>query len=141
MNLKRLLLAIVVAFVFIFVTDFLIHAVWLKPDYAATKELWRPDAEMGARFPWMLTAQLLIAIGFVTVWALGFAERGNLGTAFGYGLLIGLIVQATTIITFVVSPLPASIALKWFASGIVQGVLLGLLVALVYRPSPRGRFR
>ncbi|MEO8440352.1 MAG: hypothetical protein ABI540_09035 [Spartobacteria bacterium] len=137
MNLKRLLLAIVVAFVFIFATDYLIHAVWLKPDYAATKELWRTEAEMGARFHWMLIAQLLVAIAFVIIWALGFATRGGLGLACGYGLLVGLIVQATTIITHVVSPLPASIAMKWFASGIVQIVLLGLIVALVYKPSPK----
>lgn len=137
MNLKRLLLAIVVAFVFIFATDFLIHAVWLKGDYAATKELWRPEAEMNARFPWMLMAQLLVAIVFVTLWALGFATRGGAGLACGYGLLVGLIVQATTVITYVVSPLPADIALKWFATGIVQSVLLGLVVWLVYKPSSK----
>lgn len=139
MNFTRLILAIVVAFVFIFATDFLIHAVWLKPDYEATKELWRPEAEMGARFHWMLIAQLLVAIAFVIIWALGFAARGSLGLACGYGLLIGLIVQSTTIITYVVSPFPANIALKWFASGIVQSVLLGLLVALVYKPTPKTR--
>lgn len=135
MNIKRLILAIVVAFVFIFTTDFLIHAVWLTPDYHATRELWRPESEMNARFPWMLIAQLLVAIVFVTIWALGFAARGGTGLVCGYGLLIGLIVQATTIITYVVSPLPPGIALKWFASGIVQSILLGLLVGLVYKPS------
>ena len=48
MNFKRLVLAIVVAFIFIFATDFLIHAVWLKQDYLATRKLWRPEAEMNA---------------------------------------------------------------------------------------------
>jgi len=85
MNIKRLLLAILVAFIFIFATDFLIHAVWLMPDYNATKELWRPEAEMNARFPWMLTAQLLVAIAFVIIWARGFAARGSTGLACGYG--------------------------------------------------------
>lgn len=107
MNFLRLLLAIVAAFVFVFATDFLIHAFWLVPDYNATKELWRPDAEMTARFPWMVGAHLLIAIAFVMIWALGFADRGSAGLACGYGLLIGLLVQATSIITYVVSPSPA----------------------------------
>jgi hypothetical protein len=137
MNFLRLLLAIVAAFVFVFATDFLIHAFWLVPDYNATKELWRPDAEMTARFPWMMGAHLLIATGFVMIWALGFADRGSAGLACSYGLLIGLLVQATTIITYVVSPLPPSIALKWFFSGIVQSVLLGLVVWLVYKPAPK----
>ena len=137
MNYMRLLLAIVVAFVFVFGTDFLIHAFWLVPDYNATKELWRPDSEMTALFPWMLGAHLLIAFAFVMIWALGFADRGNAALACSYGLLAGLLVQATTIITYVVSPLPPSIALKWFISGVVQSVLLGLVVWLVYKPSPK----
>jgi hypothetical protein len=89
MNANRLILAIVVAFIFVFATDFLIHAVWLAPDYKATAQLWRPEAEMGARFPWMLTAQLLAAITFVLIWALGFAGRGTLGLACAYEFLIG----------------------------------------------------
>ncbi len=74
---------------------------------------------------------------FVTIWAFGFAARGSLGLACGDGFLIGLIVQATTIITYVVSPLPAGIALKWFASGMVQNALLGVVVALTYKPASR----
>jgi len=32
MNIKRLILAIVVAFVVLWVTDFLIHGIWMMPD-------------------------------------------------------------------------------------------------------------
>jgi len=39
MNTKRLILAIVVAFVVLWVTDFLIHGVWMTPDYWATEQL------------------------------------------------------------------------------------------------------
>ena len=135
MYIKRPRLAIWVACTLLVATDFLIHAVWLKPCCAATKELWRPETEMNARFPWMLGAQLLVAIAFVTIWALGLAPRGGAGLGCAYGFLVGLIVQATTIITYVVSPLPLGIALKWFASGLVQSVLLGLVIALVYTSS------
>ncbi len=59
MNTKRLILAIVVAFVVLWVTDFLIHGVWMMPDYRGTQQLWRTDAAMGSRMGWMLGAQLL----------------------------------------------------------------------------------
>lgn len=49
MNIKRLLLAIAAAFVVIFVTDFLIHGIWMMSDYRATQQLWRSDSEMQAR--------------------------------------------------------------------------------------------
>lgn len=138
MNFKRLVLAIVVAFIFIFATDFLIHAVWLKPDYVATKELWRPEAEMNARFPWMLAAQLIAAITFVLIWALGLAARGSFALAGAYGFLIGLAVQVATIVTYVVSPFPPELALKWFSSGLGQSIALGAVTFLVYKPSPAG---
>src|SRR5947199_4556675 len=64
MNPKRLILAIVVAFVVLWVTDFLIHGVWMVPDYRGTQQLWRTDAAMGSRMGWMLGAQLLFAITF-----------------------------------------------------------------------------
>ncbi len=136
MNIRRLILAVVVAFIFIFATDFLIHGLWLKPDYEATKELWRPEAEMTARFPWMLVAQLIAAITFVWIWALGLAARGTSALACAYGFLIGLAVQETTIVTYVVSPFPPELALKWFCSGIAQAIVLGLITFLVYKPKP-----
>lgn len=138
MNINRLILAIVAAFIFIFATDFLIHAVWLGPDYKATAQLWRPEAEMGARFPWMLLAQLLAAITFVLIWAMGFAGRGTLRLACAYGFLIGLAVQVTTIVTYVVSPFPPELALKWICSGLIQSIALGAVTFLVYKPSSTG---
>ena len=136
MNSKRLILAIVVAFIFIFASDFLIHGIWLGPDYKATAQLWRPEAEMHTRFVWMLIAQLLAAITFVLIWAMGFAARGTVGLACAYGLLIGLAVQVTTIVTYVVSPMPPELAFKWFCSGLAQPVLLGVITFFVYKPSP-----
>ncbi len=136
MNITRLVIAIVVGFIVVFATDFLIHAIWLQPDYNATKELWRPEAEMNARFPWMLAAQLLATMTFVLIWALGFAARGTIGLACVYGLLAGLMVQATTIITYVVSPFPPGLALKWFVSGLLQAILLAVVTFFVYKPAP-----
>ena len=67
MNIKRLLLAIVVGFVIIFGTDFLVHGLWLNPDYEATKSHWRPESEMQTHFYWMLLAQLLCVVTFVII--------------------------------------------------------------------------
>ena len=45
MNCKSLIITILVAFVTVWATDFLIHAVWLSSTYGATKELWRPNRD------------------------------------------------------------------------------------------------
>src|SRR6266566_8153002 len=137
MNTKRLILAVVVAFVVLWVTNFLIHGVWMTPDYRATQQLWRTDAEMQSHMAWMLGAQFLFVITFVILWAKGFASHTrNVACAVGYSLLMGLFSGVWAIIMYVVVPMPGSIAAKWFFAGIVQTILLGLVTFFVYKPKP-----
>ena len=138
MNPKRLLLAIVAAFGTIFVTDILIHGVWLEPVYKATMNLWRPDDEMKAHMGWRCAGQLLAAVTFVLIWAKGFAATGCRKCAVIYGLCMGLFSQANTLISYAVQPLTTEIVWKWMVSGVLQGVVLGLVVSLVYKPAPAG---
>ncbi len=135
MNPKRLILAIVVVFVGMWITDFLIHAVWLANIYGKTKELWRPEKEMNSFFGWLMLGQLLATITFVMIWAKGFAATACLGCAWVYGTMMGLFNQANTLITYAVQPFPAEIAVKWFVSGVAQGIVMGLLVFVVYKPT------
>lgn len=132
MNMKRLVFAVVVGWVAIFASDFLIHDLWLSPVYEATKALWRPETEMHTHICWMFFAQFLIATTFVIVWAKGFAGR-SIGTAIGFGLLMGVFQQTWAIILFVVLPMPAELALKWFLAGLMQAVLLGIVTSLTYK--------
>src|SRR5687767_8347886 len=127
MNIKRLILAIGAGFLFYFITDFIIHGVWMVQDYKQTAELWRSEADMQARMPWMFLGHLLFATAFVVLWAKGFADWGCLSCAAMFGLFMGLFLQGNTIIGYVVSPVPPSIPIKWFFSGLIQTTLLGIL--------------
>ena len=71
MNPKRLILAIVVVFVGVFTTDFLIHGIWLQGAYKGTANLWRTEPEMQAHMGWLMLAQFLAAATFVVLWAKG----------------------------------------------------------------------
>ena len=136
MNPKRLVLAIVAVFVGVWVTDFLIHGVWLQNTYKETMSLWRPEAEMKSHFGWLMLGQFLAAATFVVLWAKGFAATACIRCACLYGLFMGLFSQANTLITYAVQPLPPDIAVKWFMAGVAQGVLMGVLVFFVYKPKP-----
>ena len=106
MNPKRLLLAIVAVFVGIWVSDFLIHGIWLKSTYVETSSLWRPEAEMQRRMGWLMLGQLLAAVTFVVIWSKGFPATASLGGACLYGLFMGGFGQATTLVTYAVQPFP-----------------------------------
>ena len=135
MNIKRLLLAVVAAFFFTFLTDFVIHAVWLNADYKATASAWRSDAEAQARFAWMVIAHVLMAIAFTVVWAKG-AWRGGVGAGATFGFWMGLFQHVVVLFMYVVMPLRGDIAVKWFLAGLLQAIVLGVLVAAMYKPAP-----
>ncbi len=135
MNIKSLAVSIVVVFVALTLTDLLIHGLWLSSLYGASAQLWRPEAEMGSAgyMAWLHGGQLLAAAAFTLLWAAGFAGTAKLGCSMKYGLTMGLFSQANTLITYAVTPLPAEIAVKWFFSGLLQALLLGIIVFYVYR--------
>lgn len=136
MNTKRLILAIVVVFIAVFATNFLIHGVWLNGVYKETASLWRTEDEMQKHFHFMLLGQFLFAATFVLIWSKGFPAVATLGGSCLYGLTMALFSQAMTLITYVVQPMPGSLAVKWFIAGIVQGVVLGVIVFFVGKPKP-----
>lgn len=134
MSIKRLFLAIVVGWAVIFGTDILVHHFALMPDYEATKSIWRPESEMSSRIYWMFVAQFLGVATFVIIWAKGFAG-GSAGTGAFFGLLMGLFQAIWVLTNYVMIPLPGDLAVKWFVSGIIQSVLLGIVTSLVYKPA------
>ena len=138
MNPKRLLLAIIAAFAAIFFTDFLIHGLWMQPVYKATMHLWRTDEEIQAHMGWLCAGQLLAAVTFVLIWAKGFAATGCRKCAVMYGLCMGLFSQANTLISYAVQPLTLEIVWKWMLSGVLQGIVVGLVVQSVYKPAAHG---
>jgi hypothetical protein len=134
MNPKRLILAVVVVFVGLWLTSFLIHGVWLNPVYKETMNLWRSEAEMQKHMGWMLLGQLLWSIAFVGLWSRNVSAVSSAGRSCLYGLVMGIFSEANSIIMFTVQPLPGHLVAKWVLAGVVQSALMGLLVYFVGRP-------
>ena len=134
MNGTRLFFAIIAGFIFVFASNYAVHALWLAPDYKATAALWRPEIEMRVRFLWMLGAQLLCAIAIMYIWAKTGWRRRSIADGATYGIWMGLFQQLTTVVLYVVAPLPGTIAAKWFLAGVAQTMFLGMLAALIYKP-------
>ncbi len=134
MNIKSLLISIVVLFIAITVTDILIHGVWLSPVYEATKSLWRADMASGAYMGWLHAGHGLAAVAFTMLWAAGFAQNAKLSCGVKYGAMMALFTQANTLITYAVQPITLEIVWKWMVSGVLQGIILGIVVFWVYKP-------
>ena len=126
---KRTVLAIVLDFVAWEILDFVIHGVILQASYAATLELWRPEAEM--KMGLMQLVLLISAIAFVFIYRLLCGEKDVMkGLKYGiwFGIAIGVGMGYGT---YSVMPIPYSIALTWFLGSVLEGAAAGLIVGSV----------
>lgn len=136
MNPKRILIALIVAFVAISATDYLIHEVWLKSTYAeGAGKLWRAEADMKGHMSGIFLGQFLIAMAFTLIWARIALGGAGLPCALALGFLLGLFYSGGSVITHAVQPLPEGLLARWIASGIAQSVLVGAILFFVYPPS------
>ena len=136
MNPKSLLITILVAFVTVFATDFLIHQLWLGSTYKATASLWRPEAEMMAKMPWMLLAQFLVAAAFTMIFAACVAEKRCMSCTIKFAASMGIFSGGGQLMMYAVQPFPGSLVAKWVLAAIVQAMVLGIIVHKVYKPAP-----
>lgn len=136
MNPKRIVIALILAFVVLSATDYLIHEVWLKSTYAPdVGRLWRREAEMNARLPRILAGQFLVAVAFTMLWARIALGGAGLPCAIALGVFMGLAYSGNAIIQGAVQPLPHLLVLKWIVSGMIQSVLVGAILFFTYPPS------
>jgi hypothetical protein len=129
-NLKRLGIAILVVFVYIFASDFLIHGMLLGSMYKGIASVWRPD--MDKTHTIMMGAQFLIAVGFTILFAKGFQKKG-IAEGVRFGAFISILSTGDLIMQYAIYPLTQQVLCSWIVAGIVQNVLGGVVVSLVYK--------
>ena len=136
MNPKRILLALIAAFIAISATDYLIHEVWLKGTYAPDiGKLWRSEADMKAHMPGIFIGQFLVALAFTMMWSRIALGGAGLPCAIAFGVCFGLFYSGGTVIQNAVQPLPAGLMMKWILGGILQSVFVGIALFIVYKPT------
>ncbi|MCB0308062.1 MAG: hypothetical protein KDD48_01710 [Bdellovibrionales bacterium] len=131
-NIKRLILAVIGVFVYIVISDYLIHGLAMKNLYQETIFLWRSETDMQAYMPWMFLGQFIIAKFFCILFARGYEGRGAM-EGLRFSLLIGPLMVAPNFIQYAVMPLTPSILASWLAFGMLQVVGAGIVASLIYR--------
>ena len=129
-NIPRFLASGLAGFVFIFVSDFIIHGQLLADTYAQTPDLWRPEDEM--IMGWMIGGQILLALITAFIFTRNFEGKG-IGEGVRFGLMLGLLFAVMMSFSYAWMPISLALALSWAASGIVQGLGLGIVFSLIYK--------
>jgi hypothetical protein len=135
---KHFLIAWAVIFVAWMAGSYVVHGVLLHAGYTALSHLFRPPSEAHDYFPFMLLAHIVMAGAFVWIYAHGAEAKPWLGQGLRFGLAVALLtVVPTYMIYYVVQPMPGAHVVKQIIFDGVLVVLLGALVAFLYRGHER----
>lgn len=131
---KKFVIAWIVVFVAWMIGSFLVHAVLLHGDYAKLPELFRAEADARQYFPLMILAHVIMAGAFVWIYSHGAEARPWLAQGIRFGVAIALLtIVPTYTIYYVVQPMPGMHVVKQIVFDGILVVILGVLVAFVYR--------
>jgi hypothetical protein len=134
---KKFLIAWVVVFVLWMAGGILVHGILIGPDYMAMGTM-RPEAEQQSLMGLMLLAHAILAGAFVWTYARGVENKPWLGQGLRFGFAVACLgVIPTYLIYYVVQPTPGAVAVKQIVLDTILAVVLGAVVAWLYRG--RGR--
>ena len=131
---KKFLFAWIVLFVAWFLGSFVVHGVLLHSDYMQLTNLFRPEADARRYFPLMIVAHLLLSGAFVWIYSRGAEAKPWMAQGVRFGLAVALLTAVPTYtIYFVVQPMPADVVIKQIVCDGVLTIILGMIVAWLYR--------
>jgi hypothetical protein len=126
---KKMALAGIAAFLFIFIFDFLVHGLLLKSAYEATQTVWRPQEE--SNMVVMLLSQFLLAMAIAFFYPIiGLDKDCKKTIPFGFGL--GLVMAMPQISTYCYLPIPLSLSLTWVLTTFIQVFISVFIIGKIY---------
>lgn len=129
---KKVWIGAGVVFVLFTLLDFVIHGVLLKSEYAKMPNLFRPEEEM---MIWLfIVVYAVIAFFFTLIFSKGYENKG-IAEGVRYGTYIGLMMALPMAYgTYGSMPITYSLALQWFLYGLLEFIVCGVALALVFKP-------
>ncbi len=131
---KKVWLGFIAVFITLEVLDFLVHGLLLGSTYASMS-VWRPD--MASKM-WIIHVVTLIgAFFFAFIFSKGYENKG-IAEGVRYGLYIGVWMSVGMAYgTYAMVAIPYSLALEWFCLGVVEYVIAGAVLAMVFGMKPK----
>ncbi len=130
MNTKKFILALIGAFVFIFVFEWLWHGMLMKGMYEATIEVWRPEDP--SLMIYIFAAQFLFAAVFTYIYTV-VGKHLSCKRGVAYGFFAGLLLAAPQLGAYCYMPIPLTIPLMWMLSVIIECTIAGVIIAAIYK--------
>ena len=135
---KKLWIGFIVIFIAMAVLNMIIHGFILSSTYQTDEvsKIMRPESEMNSMMWIYYVVYIIQAFFFTFVFSKGYEGKGIM-EGVRYGLYMGLLMATPmAYASYAMYPMPYSLALQWFIYGIIQYIILGVIIALVYKNKP-----
>lgn len=131
---RKFFIAWAVVFVAWMAGSFVVHGLLLHADYAKLPNLFRSPDESQQYFPLMILAHVIMAGAFTWIFSRGVEAKEWLGQGLRFGAAAALlIVVPWYMIYYVVQPMPGMHVVKQIVFDSILVLILGAVVAFVYR--------
>lgn len=131
MNIKKFIMAVLIVFIIIQITNFIYHNLMMGATYEAMQGVWRPD--MMDKMWLMYIVSIVFSSLFVYIFLKGFAQNGIKG-GMQYGVVMSFLQPLIASVSqYVFYPIALSLAVQWFVFGLIQFVLCGIFVSIFYK--------
>ena len=133
---KKFFISWLIMFVCWMAGSFVVHAVLLHGDYSAlVPRLFRSPDDAQVFFPLMIVAHVFLSGALVWIYSRGVEAKPWLAQGVRFGIAVAfLTVIPTYIIYYVVQPMPGETVVKQLIFDGILMVILGVIVAFLYRP-------
>ncbi|MGB8541254.1 MAG: hypothetical protein WCD49_06410 [Candidatus Acidiferrales bacterium] len=137
---KKLVIATIATYVVLMATNYLIHSVWLMPDYAAIASSHRTIEGIMHRFWAMALGQFFFAAMFSYIYTRGRESKPWLEQGIRYGIVMTFMtVVPYSLSDYVVYIVNYMLVIKWMIAGGIQLIILGLIVAAIFKDGGTAR--
>ena len=134
---KRFWMAFAACYVVGQVIGFLVHGLWLQPTYESLASVFRPKAEMDANMWVMFLNSAVMLFVFCYIFTKGYEGKGVM-EGVRYGALIGVLAGVVPSFDQAwIYPIPLSLGVTWAVAGFAYFVIVGAVLASIYRPTPK----
>ncbi len=131
---KKLVIATIAAYVVLMATNYLIHSIWLMPDYEAIASSHRTVEGIMHRFWAMALGQFFFAAMFSYIYTRGRENKPWLEQGIRYGIVMTFMtVVPYSLSEYVVYVVNYMLVVKWMVAGGIQLIILGLIVAAIFK--------
>ena len=131
-TIKQATFPVLSLFIFTFIFEWLAHGKLLTHLYQETRELWRPENEIGEYFSFKVMSQFFYILVFFFI-ASKLYKGKDLTEGAYYGFYIGLFSGIVQFSAYALIPISLTLAAIWLSLALIQGTGMGIVLTLARR--------